>query len=412
MTKIDSCSLDSQPLMTLKQAIQTILDALPPINQRERIGLKAGLGRVLAIDVISPIHLPWERNSAMDGYAFCSEDLQPGSPCQLVQIGIAWAGKPFGATVSAGECVRIFTGGVLPEGTDSVVMQEQVQVNGQFIQIPKDALPKQSVREVGEDQQAGNILLPRGKQLSPADLGLLAAVGLSEVEVVRQLRVAFFSTGDELVSVGQSLKSGQLYDSNRYILHGLLQDAIYCSTDLGVVADSPEQLRELLVSHAGFYDVIISTGGASVGDADHIKAVLASCGEVKFWKIAMKPGKPLAFGKIGNCYFFGLPGNPVAVITTFQQVVVPALNRLSGMNEIPAWRFQATCLERLKKTPGRLEFQRGILSQNPNGGFEVRPAGKQGSNLLASFSRANCYIILEATCAGVQVGEKVVVEPF
>ncbi|NOT84579.1 MAG: molybdopterin molybdotransferase MoeA, partial [Methylococcaceae bacterium] len=241
---------------------------------------------------------------------------------------------------------------------------------------------------------------------------LLAAVGLCDVSVIRRLKVAFFSTGDELMAIGQPLASGQLYDSNRYTLHALLQDACFYSTDLGVIGDNPELLENLLTHSAEQYDVIISTGGASVGDADHIQQVLTRCGEVNFWKIAIKPGKPLAFGKIGACYFFGLPGNPVAVIATFQQVVTPALQQLCGRQPTRPWRFNATSLHSLKKTAGRLEFQRGILSQTDNGDFEVRPAGAQGSHLLGAFSQANCYIVLSADCHGITAGEQVTVEPF
>lgn len=409
---IDLCSQDARKLLTLEQARQNIQASLAPIDQSERASLTAALGRVLAFDVISPINLPRERNSAMDGYAFCSADLQASPPHTLFQVGTAWAGKPFNGIVRLGECVRIFTGAVLPEGADSVVIQEQVQIDGQHIHLPPNATAHQCVREIGEDLRIGDALLPAGKKLAAADLGLLAAAGLHDVAVIRRLKIAFFSTGDELVAAGEPLMSGQIYDSNRYILYGLLNDASHQFTDLGVVPDAPEPLERLLAASAALYDVIISTGGASVGDADYIQPALAHCGEVKFWKIAMKPGKPLAFGKIGACYFFGLPGNPVAVITTFQNVVNPALQQLAGMKPCSAWRFQATSLKGIKKAPGRIEFQRGILTQSEAGNFEVLPMASQGSHLLGAFSLANCYIILKATCNGVKAGENVMVEPF
>ncbi|MCX7089179.1 MAG: molybdopterin molybdotransferase MoeA [Methylococcales bacterium] len=409
---IDPCSVDAQRLLSLDEALNTIYAAITPVDGHERVGIKAALERILAIDLLSPISLPRERNSAMDGYAFRSADLKQGEPCSLFEVGISWAGKPFNTLVKQGECVRIFTGAVLPEGTDSVIMQEQVQVNGSSIHLPATASAKRHVREAGEDVCSGEKLLTAGKKLNAADIGLLAAVGLSDVPVIRPLRVAFFSTGDELVAIGQPLSSGQLYDSNRYTLQALLQNARIASTDLGVVRDNPDLLENLLTRNAPHYDVIISTGGASVGDADYIKQVLDRCGEVNFWKIAIKPGKPLAFGQIGDCYFFGLPGNPAAVITTFQQVVTPALQHLCGMQPTRAWRIKATCLHAIKKAPGRLEFQRGIVSQNAAGDFEVHTTGEQGSHRLSSCSHANCVIVLNAECQGVCAGEIVTVEPF
>jgi molybdopterin molybdotransferase len=393
-------------------ALHNLHTAIIPLSEHERVDLHAALGRILAVDISSPINLPPERNAAMDGYAFCSTDLLQGRPHSLTQIGTAWAGKPFLSPLKSGECVRIFTGAVLPDGTDSVVMQEQVQVTGQLIQFPVGTAFKQNVREAGEDIRAGETLLPAGKKLIATDLGLLASAGLADVAVIRALNVAFFSTGDELAAVGQPLASGQVYDSNRTTLHALLKDACYRGTDLGVIADDPHRLENTLISCAQHYDVMISTGGASVGDADYIQQVLAHCGEVKFWKIAIKPGKPLAFGKIGACYFFGLPGNPVAVVTTFQKVVTPALQQLCGAQPLPTWRFKATCLNNLNKKAGRLEFLRGILNQTDSGDFEVRSAGAQGSNILSTFSKANCYMVLSAECQGINAGEQVTVELF
>lgn len=406
----DPCAQNN--LLSLEQALAILRTTLQPIREYEYVDLKAALGRTLAVTVTSLLDLPRERNAAMDGYAFRSQDLHPGQPTFLRQIGIAWAGKPFEETVKPGECIRIFTGSVLPNGADSVIMQEQVQTNPPYIQLPATTNPKQNVREVGEDLHAGDTLLPAGRKLTATDLGLLAATGLANVDVIRPLKIAFFSTGDELINVGAALASGQLYDSNRYLLHGLLTDPCHHLTDLGVLPDNPDVLETLLTQQAAQQDVIISTGGASVGDADHIQTVLARCGEVTFWKIALKPGKPLAFGKIGPCYFFGLPGNPVSAAVTLQQVVKPALQVLCGQTPKAAWRFQATCLQPLKKQPGRIEFQRGILSQAADGTFEVRSVGAQGAHMLSAFSRANCYIVLNAECSNIQAGQPVMVEPF
>ncbi len=230
--------------------------------------------------------------------------------------------------------------------------------------------------------------------------------------VKRQLKIAYFSTGDELTALGEPLEPGKIYDSNRMMLGGLLADPSYCVVDLGVIPDNKQLLEHSFIEASKNVDVIITTGGASVGEADYVKEILQSCGEVNFWKIAIKPGKPLAFGKIGSCYFFGLPGNPVAVVVTFQQIVAPALRQLSGAPSSKSLRFAATCTTALRKSPGRQEYQRGILSQDEHGEFFVASAGRQGSNILSSMSQSDCYIVLPKECNGVQAGDKVTVEPF
>jgi molybdopterin molybdotransferase len=291
-------------------------------------------------------------------------------------------------------------------------MHEQVQSQGNNINFPTNIKPGDNIRHAGEDIKTGDLLLKKGKKITAVDLGLLAAAGLYQIPVYRKLRIAFLSTGDELQGIGQTLAAGQLYDSNRYTLSGLLADQTFSVTDLGRCRDDKQTLKQLLQDAASNYDVIITTGGASVGEADYIKEIVDEIGQVNFWKIAMKPGKPLAFGQIQKAWFFGLPGNPVSVIATFQQIVTPALQQLSGENFRSPLRVQATCTSALKKTPGRQEFQRGILTQLGNGKFQVQSAGKQGSHILGSISRANCYIILPADCSGVAIGESVLAEPF
>jgi molybdopterin molybdotransferase len=308
--------------------------------------------------------------------------------------------------------VRIFTGAVVPDFADSVIMQEPVKVTGERIELPADTVPLQNVRLAGEDVSQGAELLSAGKKLTAMDLALLAAAGVAKVSVTRRLRIAIFSTGDELTAVGQPLSSGKIYDSNRYLLRGLLTDPAYCVTDGGVIADNPQELKARFLAAAANHDVLISTGGASVGDADYIREILAECGTVDFWKLAIKPGKPLAFGTIAGCYFFGLPGNPVAVSTTFSICVQPALQALSGELARQPLRISATCQSRLKKSAGRQEYQRGILSRDENGTFVVVSAGRQGSHILSSLSKANCTIVLPAECQGITVGEQVSVEPF
>ncbi len=409
---IDACSREAKQLLSLKEALERIKAAIHPVGGTEKVMLKNALGRVLAEPVYSPISIPHDRNAAMDGYAFASSDMTQKQAFTLSLVGTSWAGRPFQGQLKPGQCVRIFTGAVVPEGADSVIMQEHVQVQEQNIHFPEDTKAHQNIREVGEDIKQGGLLCAHPKLLTAVDLGLLASAGIGNVTVRRLIKIAFFSTGDELTSLGQPLESGKIYDSNRYTLNGLLADACCSVVDLGVIPDDKQKLEDSLIEASKNYDVIITTGGASVGEADYVKEILESCGEVNFWKIAIKPGKPLAFGKIGQCYFFGLPGNPVAVIATFQQIVTPALKQLSGAPYSKPLQLTATCTSAIKKAPGRQEFQRGILTQDDNGEFFVASSGKQGSHILSSMSQANCYIVLPSECKGMQVGEKVTVEPF
>lgn len=405
---LESCIItEKKPLLSVKEAQQKIHDAIVPINESEIVFLKQALKRVLAEDVFAKINLPTERNSAMDGYALNNSDLNQNQQIVLKNVGVSWAGKPFEGELKTGECVRIFTGAVLPENADSVVMQEKVEIDGENVIFSAETKIKQNVREIGEDVKQGDLLCASGKEISAADLGLFAATGISEVCVKRCLNIIFFSTGDELVALNSPLKSGQIYDSNRYLLAGLLEDKKYNVVDGGVIPDDKNLLEKTLVEASKNYDVIITTGGASVGEADFVKEILARCGEVNFWKIAMKPGKPLAFGKIENCYFFGLPGNPIAVSATFEVIVKSALTKLAGADSKNVWKIKAVCEIPLKKSAGRQEYQRGILSQDDAGNFSVISAGGQGSNIQSAMSKANCYIVLTADCAGVQLGETV-----
>ena len=409
---IDPCSLEPSPLLSVDDALERINAAIQPVTASERVVLKSALGRVLSEDVVSPISIPYDRNSAMDGYALSSKDIDAARPFTLILAGTSWAGKPFQGSLQAGQCVRVFTGAVIPNGADSVVIQEQVSADGEDIAFPANISAYQNIREAGEDIKQGSLLCSRQKKLTAADIGLLASAGSYDVPARRKLNIAFFSTGDELIGIGQPPKPGKIYDSNRYALAGLLADPCYNAVDMGAIPDDRQLLEETLKQAAECNDVIITTGGASVGDADYINDILVSCGVVNFWKIAIKPGKPLAFGKIGGCYFFGLPGNPVSAMVTFQQIVAPALKQLSGAAAKKPLRLLATCTTALKKMPGRQEFQRGILTQDTNGNFFVASTGQQGSHILSSMSQGNCYIILSAGSKGVSSGEKVWVEPF
>ena len=404
----DVCSLEKKPLLTVDEALARLKEAVNTLEACETVALSEAFGRVVAEPIVSPMNLPPERNSAMDGYAFFSGDLEQSKRLNIV--GTSWAGKPFAGLLQAGQCVRIFTGAVVPERADSVVMQEFVERDGDVLILPENVKTKQNVRPIGEDVAQGDKLLDI-KKLNAVDLALLASSGIATVKVKQRLKIAFCSTGDELVAVGQPLASGQIYDSNRYLLQGLLNDACFQLTDLGVIPDNKNAIKQQFLQAAAQHDVLISTGGASVGDADFVKQVLDECGAVDFWKLAIKPGKPLTFGKIKQCYFFGLPGNPVSAQVTFQIVVLPALQQLSGVVAKPKLQFPATCLSPLKKSAGRAEYQRGVLSVK-NGECVVESAGKQGSAILKALSLANCYIVLPIECKGVAVGDKVMIELF
>jgi len=398
--------------LSVDQARHRIAHALRPLPGWEKLPVRAALDRVLAQDLLSPCNVPAHDNSAMDGYALAAADLPEGRARTLQVIGTCLAGQAWREPIGPGQCVRIMTGAVMPPGADTVVMQEQVERQGDRISIGTGHRAGQNVRRAGEDLAVDQIAVPAGKRLRPAELGLLASLGTAEVPVRPKPRVAFFSTGDELRSIGETLDEGQVYDSNRYTLYGMLRRLGVEPVDLGVIGDDPEALRRGFRDAAASADAVITSGGVSVGEADYVKAILGELGQVDFWKIAMKPGRPLAFGMLGDCPFFGLPGNPVAVMVTFYQLVQPALRRLAGETEYQPRRFPVPCRTRLKKRPGRTEFQRGLLELEPAGGLSVRPTGKQGSGILSSMSQADCFIVLPAETADVEPGDLVLVEPF
>jgi len=407
-----SCADDYDPnSMPVAKARAFIHQFLSPVDGVLRVPVRSALGRVLAEDILSPVNVPSHRNSAMDGWAVRGADLAAEGETTLEEIGACFAGKPFAGRVGAKQCVRIMTGGVVPESADTVVMQERAKANGKSITFAAGQKTGQNVREAGEDLEAGSVALRRGRIVRPAELGLIASLGIGEVAVYRPLRVAFFSTGDELKSIGIALAEGEIYDSNRYTIHGMLTRLGCEPLDMGVVRDDPALLERAFEQAAANADVVITSGGVSVGEADFVKGMLGKLGEVVFWKIAMKPGRPLAYGKIGAAHFFGLPGNPVSVMVTFYQFVRDALLVLMGADPVdPVATFTATCTARLKKAPGRTEFQRGILSRNADGTLSVKPTGEQGSGILKSMSDANCFIILGDPIGNVEPGTPVEVQ--
>jgi molybdopterin molybdotransferase len=405
-----SCADDYDPnSMPVDRARAFIQTFLTPIQGVARVPIRSALGRVLAQDIVSPVNVPAHRNSAMDGWALRFGDLIDADTV-LEEIGISFAGKPFAGHIGNKTCVRIFTGGVVPAEYDTVIMQERAEASGKSIRFSQGAKLGQNVREAGEDLREGAIALAKGRIVKPAELGLLASLGINEVSVVRPLRVAYFSTGDELVSIGNPLAAGQIYDSNRYTLHGMLARLGVEAIDMGVIRDDPALLEKAFRDAASIADVVITSGGVSVGEADFVKTLLAKLGEVVFWKIAMKPGRPLAYGKIGDAHFFGLPGNPVSVMVTFYQFVRDALLTLQGVTPLPVQPLlKAICTSPIKKAPGRTEFQRGVLYAE-DGVWKVRTTGEQGSGILKSMSDANCFIMLHDDVGNVAAGATVDVQ--
>ncbi len=404
---------DGSRLMSVDEALERITALTEPVSGEERVAVRSALGRVLARDVTASVDVPPYTNSAMDGYALRGADLDAMAGDGLRLVGDSFAGHPFAGSVGAGECVRIMTGAMMPAGADTVVMQEATRVDGETVRVAPGGKPGMNVRNAGEDLRAGGVALPAGTRVKPVDLGLLASVGIAEVPVKRRVRVAFFSTGDELCSIGEPLRDGCLFDSNRYTLYGMLNRCGAEVIDLGVVRDTREAIEQAFRDAAALADVVITSGGVSVGEADFVKETLDRLGGIDFWRIAMKPGKPLAFGRLdGGAYFFGLPGNPVSVMVTFYQFVLPALRRLAGEQaSAPLW-LRAPCLSKLKKGKGRTEFQRGVLVTGPDGQLAVDTTGSQGSGILHSMSVANCFIRLPAESGEIAPGTLVDVQPF
>lgn len=406
---MDHCH--TSDLISLEQALEKMLSQISPLQQTESIALTAAAGRITAAPVISPIDVPPFANSAMDGYAVRLADLQANAP--LPVAGKAFAGAPFDGDWPARTCIRIMTGAPIPAGTEAVIMQEQAEVSDAGVRFTAAVQAGQNIRLAGEDIRQGAGVLPAGIRLGAAQLPLLASLGVAEVLVVRKLKVAVFSTGDELQPVGQPLQAGQIYDTNRFAVRLMLEQLGCEVLDLGIIRDDQNALRAAFEQADGQADVVISSGGVSVGEADYTKQMLDELGEVSFWKLAIKPGKPFAFGKLKQAWFCGLPGNPVSAALTFYQLVQPLLAKLAGHSDwhLPP-RLQARAVTPLKKAPGRLDFQRGVFTRNAQGELEVSTTGHQGSHVFSSFSQGNCFIVLERERGSVAVGEKVEIEPF
>ncbi len=410
MTEPSGCG-GNEAALSVAQARDILLSSVAAVAGWETVPIRAALSRVLIRDVIAPFDVPAHDNSAMDGYAARSEDLA-GAENRLAVVGTAYAGSAFSGVVGPGQAVRVMTGAVLPRGADSVVVQEVARMDGDHVILPAVQKPGQNVRRAGEDLAAGKPALAAGKKIGPAELGLMASLGLSEVTVRRRPRIAFFSTGDELASIGQPLAPGQVYDSNRYTLFGALTQLGVDILDMGVVRDDPTAMEKAFAEAAAQADAILTTGGVSVGEADFVKDIMARLGEVRFWKVHIKPGRPMAFGRLGNAWLFGLPGNPVAVMVNFYQIVLDALVKLQGVDPLPLRPgFRVPCAVSIRKQPGRREFPRGVLFRE-DGEWKVKLTGNQGSGVLRSMADANCFIVLPEDGGSVAAGDLVEVQPF
>ncbi|WP_420590098.1 molybdopterin molybdotransferase MoeA [Bacterioplanoides sp.] len=407
----DCCSAPG--LTPLDQALEQLLAGLKPITETELVSIEEALGRVIAEPVSSALNIPPADNSAMDGYAIRGSDGAEGAVLTLV--GKSFAGHPFTGQVGAGECVRIMTGAEIPSGADAVIMQEQVTVdatNDAQVTLQREVRSGSHVRNAGEDIAVGQVVFEPGRKLRAADIGLLSSLGLAEVRVIRRLRVAVLSTGDELKKPGETLEAGQFYESNGYTISAVLHKLNAEITNFGILPDDLETLRSAFRQANEVADVVITSGGVSVGEADFVKDVLDELGEIAFWKLAIKPGKPFAFGFLPDSVFIGLPGNPVSALVTMHQLGVPMLNKISGQESQTSLRIAAKAGCAIKKAPGRTDFQRGIYSTDEQGNMTVVTTGSQGSGMLTSMNLANCYIILEQQRGSVEVGETVIVEPF
>ncbi|MGJ8690964.1 MAG: molybdopterin molybdotransferase MoeA [Thalassotalea sp.] len=404
----DPCAVKG--LLPFEQALSLLLSNIEPTTKTINLAIEQSLDYVLTQNIVSPMNIPPHDNSAMDGYAFAQASLQ--SSQQLKLIGKAFAGQPFQGVCGAGECVRIMTGAKLPAGCDTVEMQENCQVHENDIHFIETKELGQNVRLAGEDIKQGQQVLPRGQRLSSVDIALLASLGIAKVDVYQPIKVALIATGDELKSPGQALTEGDIYESNRYFLAAMLKKLNIEIIDFGVISDDFDAIKQAFIQADQQADVVISSGGVSVGEADYTKAVLASLGEVGFWKLAMKPGKPFAFGKLANSLFFGLPGNPVSALVTMYQLAVPGLIKLQNALPLQRQKFKVKVANKIKKSPGRKDFQRGILTANEHGELTVLSTGAQGSGILSSIAKANCFIVLAQEQGAIAAGELVEVELF
>ncbi len=408
---VDPCATPG--LIHPDDALPKLLAQVTPLSRTETRGISDALEYVLAEDIKSAINLPPFDNSAMDGYAFRFAELDENSTTARFQLaGSAFAGQPFTGEIPRSGCVRVMTGAPVPAGLDTVQMRELTRADGETVSIDAPEKIGANVRKLGEEARTGQVILRKGTQIGAAELGVLATLGITEIQVFSKVKAAFFSTGDELRPVGAELKQGQIYDSNRYSIQGLLTRARVEWIDLGIIEDKPRAIKQAFLTAAEQADLVLTSGGVSVGDADYVRQVLNQIGEITLWRLAMKPGKPFIMGKIGKAVFCGLPGNPVSSMVTFYQLVQPIIRKMKNLPAHTPLRVSARLTHDIRREAGRVEYQRGILSSDARGELEVMTTGAQGSGMLTSMSRANCFIHIAVDQADIAAGDTVVVEPF
>ncbi|ENM5841841.1 bifunctional molybdopterin-guanine dinucleotide biosynthesis adaptor protein MobB/molybdopterin molybdotransferase MoeA [Vibrio mimicus] len=404
------CDTLSPAFLSVEQGREKILSLMSPLAETESVAIQECYQRVLAREVSSPINVPAYRNSAMDGYALRSDDLERDSYRVVAEV---LAGSHYAKTVELGEVVKIMTGAPMPQGADTVVMREQATQNGDVVSFAGAKIKAgQNVRQAGEDLAQGQAVFHSGQRLLSPEMGMLASLGFAHADVFRSLKVAIFSTGDEVQAPGGEIEPNSIFDSNRFTLTGLLKQLGCQVIDLGIIEDDEAKMMQVLGQAAKQADVVITSGGVSVGDADFIKSALEKLGQIDFWRINMRPGRPLAFGQIAGKPFFGLPGNPVAVMVSFINFVEPALRKMQGEQGWQPLKANAIALEDLRSRQGRTEFSRGVYAFNTQGQLTVRTTGKQGSGILRSMSEANCLIEIAPAIDTVKVGESVTIIPL
>ncbi|EAR54857.1 putative molybdopterin biosynthesis MoeA protein [Photobacterium sp. SKA34] len=408
-----SCSdINPAGMLSVAQGRGKVLEQIKSLNHSESVNLHQALGQIVAQDILSPVNVPQHTNSAMDGYAIRSDDLDRENYHVVAQV---MAGHSYDNTLQAGEAVRIMTGAPVPQGADTVIMREQVNQKGDTVTFDKSMgkiKAGQNVRQAGEDLALGQIAVAAGTTITAPELGMVASLGIDKIIINKPIRVAIFSTGDEVQQPGEVQKQNCIYDSNRYTLYALLTNLGCEVVDLGIIDDNEASLEKTLTQASTQADLILSSGGVSVGDADYIKTVLDKLGQINFWRINMRPGRPLAFGTIGKVPFFGLPGNPVAVMVAFLQFVEPAIRKQQGIINWQPKTHQAIAIEKLRSRSGRTEYTRGISSFDANARLVVKSTGSQGSGILRSMSEANCLIEIAPEQVNAEVGDKVTIIPL
>lgn len=402
---------ESPGLLPIADAIEKQRSLIKPLTSFETLEISKALGRILSNDIQAPMNVPSHDNSAMDGYALNADDYKNIST--FVVVGTALAGHPFQGKINQGECVRIMTGANIPNGTNSVVMQENVEVQNEQIRVLQTSHVNENVRPAGGDIKVGSVVVKSGTLLAAQHLSLLSSMGVSEITVIKKPVVGVFSTGDELVEPGTPLNPGQIYESNRIGLVSMLRKLPVEVIDYGLIPDDSEAIAKTFIAADDACDWVISSGGVSVGDADYVKNVLDELGEIDFWKVAIKPGKPYAFGKLRNSLFSGLPGNPVSSFVTFHQLVTPCLQYLCGQtSNLSSFQLKGKLSANVRKRPGRADYQRGNYAVSDSGEIIATPLPKQGSNIMSSFTEANCYLVLAADSGNCMAGDTVSILPF